>query len=278
MKDRFRLSGIPELRTPSLIVGWSTDAGKLGSKVIDYLNKHLGGREIYEIEPTEFFPLGGVTIENDLIRFPESKLYACPENDLLLFKSDAPGNDWFKFINMVLDGAEHYGPMKELYVVGGMVVLGAHTAPREILPIFNAPGMKQDFSSYNLGRNMDYQTPPGQRPTFNSFLLWTAWQRNIPAVSLWVPIPFYLVAVEDFKAQKKILEFFDQRLTLKIDFKDIDEAISQQNARISQIRDLSQEIDEYISKLESNQRLSEKENEKLIKQIEEFLRRKASGL
>jgi proteasome assembly chaperone (PAC2) family protein len=278
MKDRFNLSGIPELRTPSLIVGWSTDAGKLGSRVIDYLNKKLGGREIYEIEPTEFFPLGGVTIENDLIRFPESKLYACPENDLLLFKSDAPGYDWFKFINMVLDGAEHYGPVKELYVVGGMVVLGAHTAPREILPIFNSPGMKQAFNSYNLGRNMDYQTPPGQRPTFNSFLLWTAWQRNIPAVSLWVPIPFYLVAVEDFKAQKKILEFFDQRLTLKIDSNDIDEAISQQNVRISQIRDSSPEIDEYISKLENNQRLSEKENEKLIKQIEEFLRRKASGL
>jgi len=278
MKDRSKLSGIPELRNPSLIVGWSTDAGKLGLSVTDYLNKKLGGRELSEIEPTEFFPLGGVTIENDLIRFPESKFYACPENDLLLFKSDAPGYDWFKFINLVLDGAEHYGPVKELYVIGGMVFLGAHTGPREILPIFNSPEMKQSFSPYHLGRDMDYQTPPGQRPTFNSFLLWAAWQRNIPAVSLWVPIPFYLVAVEDLKAQKKLLELFNQRLTLNIDFQDIDEAIGQQNARVAQIRDSSPEIDEYISKLESNQILSEKENEELVKQIEKFLRRKGPGL
>jgi proteasome assembly chaperone (PAC2) family protein len=89
-----------------------------------------------------------------------------------------------------------------------------------------------------------------------------------------VPIPFYLVAVEDPKAQKKLLEFFDQRFGLKIDFQDIDEEIRKQNERIAQIRDSSPEINEYINKLESNLGISEKENEKLVKQMEEFLRRK----
>ena len=274
MKDLFKLWGQSELRSPSLVIGWSTDAGKLGSKVTDYLNKKLGSQDIGDIEPIDFFPLGGVTIEDDLVQFPEGKFYACPKNDLLIFKGDAPNYEWFKFINLILDVAGHYGPVKELYTIGGMVFLGAHTAPRELLAIFNSSELKQALSQYNLGRNMDYQTPPGQRPTLNSFFLWVARQRNIPGVSLWVPIPFYLVAVEDPKAQRKPLEFFDQRFGLQIDFQDIDQAIRKQNEKIAQVRTLSPEIDEYISKLEGNLRLSEKENEKLVKQIEEFLRRR----
>jgi len=246
--------------------------------VTDYLNKKLGSRDLDEIEPADFFPLGGVTVKDDLVRFPESEFYACPKNDLVVFKGDAPSYEWFKYINLILDVAEHYGGVKELYVIGGMVFLGAHTASREILPIFNSLELKQALSQYNLGRNMDYQTPPGQRPTLNSFLLWVARQRNIPGVSLWVPIPFYLVAVEDPKAQRKVLEFLDQRFGLQIDFQDIDEEISQQNEKIARARDSSPEIDEYINKLESNLRLSEKENEKLVKQIEEFMGRKEPEL
>ncbi len=278
MKDLFKLSGQSELRNPSLVVGWSTDAGKLGSRVTDYLNKKLGSRDLGEIEPTDFFPLGGVTIEDDLVRFPESKFYACPQNNLVIFKGDAPSYEWSKFINLILDVAGQYGHVKELYVIGGMVFLGAHTAPRELIPIFNSSELKQSLSQYNLGRNMDYQTPPGQRPTLNSLLLWVAKQRNIPGVSLWVPIPFYLAAVEDPKAQKKLLEFFDQRLSLQIDFQDIDEDIRRQNEKIARVRDSSPEINDYIGKLESNLRLSENENENLLKQIEEFLRRKEPGL
>ena len=238
------------------------------------MNKKLSSQYLGEIEPTGFFPLGGVTIEDDLVRFPESKFYACPKNDMVIFKGDAPSHEWSKFINLILDGAGHYGPVKELYVIGGMVFLGTHTAPRELIPIFNSLELKQSFNQYKLGRNMDYQTPPGQRPTLNSFLLWTARQRNIPGASLWVPVPFYLVAVEDPRAQKKLLEFFDRRLDLQIDFQDIDEEIRKQNEKIARVRDSSPEIDEYISKLENNLRLSEKENEKLVKQMEESLRGK----
>jgi len=273
MKD-FKLSGRPKLRNPSLVVGWNTDIGKLGPKVTGYLNEKLGSRDLGEIEPTDFFPLGGVTIEDDLIRFPESKFYACPQQDLIIFKGDAPSYEWFKFMSLILDVAGHYGRVKELYVIGGMVLLGTHTAPRELLPIFNSLEIKQALSKYNLGRNMDYQTPPGQRPTLNSFLLWVARQRNIPGISLWVPIPFYLVAVEDPKAQRKILEFLNRRFSLQLDFQDIDGEIRKQNEKITRARDSSPEIDDYIGKLENNLRLSEKENEKLAKLIEESLRGK----
>jgi len=164
--------------------------------------------------------------------------------------------------------------VKDLYTIGGMISLGPHTTPRELTGTFNSLELKKALSHYNLTRGLDYETPPGQRPTLNSFLLWVAKRRNIPGVNLWVPIPFYLVAMDDPKAQKKVLEFFNQRFDLRIDFNDLDEEITRRNEKIAQMRTRFPEIDEYITRLESNLRLSEDENERLVKEIEKFLREK----
>jgi proteasome assembly chaperone (PAC2) family protein len=261
-------------QSSSLVVGWSEDAGKLGAKVIDYLNKKLGGQDFAETEPIDFFPLGGVSIENDIAQFPESKFYCCPERNLIIFKSDPPQADWHRFLNSVLDVAEHYCHAKELYTIGGMVSFSAHTTPRELLGVANSTEMKQTLSQYDLNIEADYQTPPGQRPTLNSFLLWVAKRRHIAGASLWVPIPFYLVAVEDPEACRKTLEFLDKRFDLGIDFTDLDEDISRHRGKIAQARIHSSEIDNYIRKLESNLSLTREESEKLVKEIEEFLNKR----
>ena len=273
MKD-VKLFGQPELSSSALVVGWSVDASRLGAKVTDYLNIKLGGQSFAEIEPVEFFPLGGVTIQDDLIQFPESKFYACPRNNLVIFRSAPPGNEWYKFLNLILDIAQQYCQVKELYTIGGLVSLGAHTSPRELVGAFNSPELKKALSRYDLAGELDYETPPGHRPTLNSFLLWTAKRRNIPGVSLWVPIPFYLVAVNDPQAQRRVLEFLNQRFDLQIDPNDLDEEIKSQNEKIAQLRASFPEIDESISRLESNLRLSDEENEKLVKAIAGFLRGK----
>ena len=273
MKELFKLFTQPELKSPSLLVGWNVDASKLGAKVIDYLNKKLSCQSFAEIEPVEFFPLRGVAVENNLVRFPESRFYACPGNDLVAFRSDPPSYEWYEFLNLILDIAQEYCHVKEVYTIGGMISPGAHTAPRQLLGVSNSPEMEEAMRSYNLMGELNYQTPSGQRPTLNSFLLWVAGKRNIPGVSLWVPVPFYLVAVDDPKAQRKVLEFFNQRFDLRIDFSDLDEEIRQQSEKIAQMRNWFPEISESISKLESNLRLSEEENEKLVNGIGEFLRK-----
>ena len=154
-----------------MVVGWSEDAGKLGQKAIHYLNSKLGGREFGEIELADFFPLGGVSIEGDIAQFPESKFYCCQEKNLVIFKSNPPRSEWYKFLNSVLDVAEHYCHIKELYTIGGMVSLSPHTARRELLAIVNSPEMKKALSHYDLAMDMDYETRRGQRPTLSSFLL-----------------------------------------------------------------------------------------------------------
>ena len=262
----------PELRQSSLVLGWSEDMGNLGRKATDYLNWKLKGQEFAEIEPEDFFSLGGVAIEGNLARFPESKFYVCPEHELVVFQSDSPGAAWYKFLNSVLDVAEHCCRVKELYVIGAMVSLSAHTAPRQLLAVVNSAEMKEVLSQYDLAIDMDYQTPPGGRPTLNSFLLWLARGRDIRGVTLWVPIPFYLAGMEDAQAQKKALSFLNERLDLKIDFSDLNQEIREQNEQLAQARSRFPQVDDYINRLESNLMLSEEENGELIKKIEDFLR------
>ena len=268
----FKIYETPEFERASMVVGWNEDAGKLGTKVIDYLNRKLGGRLLAEIEPGSFFPLGGVTVEDNVARFPESKFYWCPENHLVSFISNQPRFEWYKFMESVLDVSEQCH-VKELYTIGGMVYLGAHTTPRQLIAFANSPEMREVLSRYDLAQDIDYETPPGQRPTLNSFLIWTAKRRNISAASLWVPIPFYLVAAEDPQAWKKIVEFLDKRLDLGIDLRDLDIDVSIQNEKIAQLRSHSPEIDNYIQKLESNMALTQDENEALVKELEDFLRK-----
>jgi proteasome assembly chaperone (PAC2) family protein len=272
-----KIHGKPKIQSSSLVVAWDEDAGYLGQKVIDYLIQRLGGEEFGEIEPEDFFSLGDVQVEGDVAQFPESKFFICPENDLAIFKSAPPQFEWYKFLNSILDVAEHYCHAKELYTIGGMVTLAAHTAPRVLLATTNSPEAKEMLSQYNLASDMDYQTPPGQRPTLSSFLLWVAKGRNIPGVSLWVPIPLYLVENEDPQAQKEVLQFFDERFALNLDFKHIDRKIQEQNEKLAQARLHLPEADDCIRRLESNLKLSQEESETLANAIEEFFREGETG-
>ena len=273
MNDSLKFFGQPELQNPSMVVGWNVDASKLGARVTGYLKRHLGGQSFAEIEPVEFFSLGGVTIEGNLVQFPESKFYACPGKDLIIFESEPPNYELYKFLNLIMDAAEHF-QVKGLYVVGAMVTLGAHTAPRELMGVFNNPHLRDALISYNLAMGLDYETPPGQHPTLNAFLLWVARRRNLPGVTLWVPIPFYLVAADDPRADKRALDFLNQRLRLGMDFNDLDEEIKRQNEIIAEVRNNFPDIDESIRRLESNLRLSAEENQKLVQEMEKFLRGK----
>jgi len=261
----------PDLPRSSLVLGWSEDAGDLGRKVTDYLNLKLNGQEFAEVDPEDFFPMGGVAIKGNIARFPESKFYTCPEHKLAILRTDSPLAEWYKFLNSVLDVAERHCRVRELYVLGAMISFGAHTAPRQLIAVVNSTEMKEVLTQYDLNRDMDYQTQPGERPTLNSFLLWLARKRNIPGVSVWVPIPFYLAAMEDPQAQRKVLSFLSERLGLRIDFSDLDQEIGKQNEQLAVARSRFPQIDDYINRLESNLVLSQEENGELAKRIEEFL-------
>jgi proteasome assembly chaperone (PAC2) family protein len=266
-----KFSGRPELKNPAFIVGWTTDAGKMGSRVVDYLVEKLTGEQFCEINPLEFFPLNGIPVENDVVQLPEGKFYACLEKNLLLLRSNPPNTEWHRFLSSVLDLGEQFG-VEELHVIGGMITSTAHTSPRRIMATCNSEEAKMTFVPYDIVNEFDYQTPAGQKPTLNSYLLWEAHKRKIPGVSLWVPIPFYLVNVGDRQGQKIVLEFLNRRFNLGLAIDDLDEAAKLQNVKIAELRNGNPQINNFINKLETNLALTDDESQKLIYDIENCLK------
>jgi len=268
----FKLHTRQKYDTSSLIVVWNQDVGKLGPRVSAYLAKELKARVLGEISPEGFFSLSGVTVENDVAQFPESRFYGGQNKNLVIFKSDIPRSDWYGFIKLLLYVAEKTFKVKQILTIGGMVLPGAHTSPRTILSIVNSASIKRALSSLDVVHDMDYETRDDQRPTFSSYLIWAAKNRNIPGTCLWAPIPFYLMTLEDPQACKKILELLNGYLGLRISYARIDDEVTEQNLKIARIRREFPELDGYISKLESNQGLTAEEGEKLVKELDVLLR------
>lgn len=261
----------PCVEVAPLIVTWIPDAGRVGSGVAQYLIQKLDGFVCAEVEPVGFFALDGVVVQDDIAQFPETKFYFCPKSDLLITTSSLPRAEWYAFLTTILGVAERICKIKELYVVGGMASASAHTSPRILLAVANSSQTKKIIEPYGIVSNMEYETPEDQRPTLNSFLLWVAQRRGIPAVSLWVQVPFYLVAREDPQAWRRLLLFFNQRLELAVDLAELDNIITKQNQRIARARAEYPDLDRFLTRLEANLGLSTGESESLIRRMEELL-------
>ncbi len=266
MKEPVEVHSQPELENASLVVDWQEVAGKLGPKVIDYLNKHIRSKSFCEIEPVRFFPLGGVVIDNNIAQFPVSRFYAGTRKDLVIFESTEPPYERYRFLNSVLDVAEHYCRVKELYTVSGTISPIAHSSPRRILAVFNQPEFQRRLRGYEL-EDMTWEGPPA----ISSFLLWLAQKRGIPGVSLWPEVAFYLAATQDPRAAKVVLSFFDRKLELGLDFTGLDLEIKDQNDKLALLRREDPQIDRYIRTLEMGISLNEEEQLRLARGVTEFL-------
>ena len=76
----------------------------------------------------------------------------------------------------------------------------------------------------------------------------------------------------DPSAKLRVLDFFNRRLNLCLEFDDLDEEVRQQDKVIAEARQRSPELDESIKKLESGENLSTEESEHLAEEIEKSLR------
>jgi predicted ATP-grasp superfamily ATP-dependent carboligase len=262
----------PKLQNAVLIVGWKEDASRLAIRAADYLIQGLGCREFGEILPEGFFPMAGVSVEDDVAQFPECKFHGSSQHNLVIFKSNIPRAEWHRFLNALLDAAQECG-VKEIYTLGAMIAASAHTMPRTLISIMNSEATRMELEPFDVISNTDYETPPGQKPTMSSYLLWLARQRGIAAVNLWVPVPYYLLPVDDPRACKRIVYFFNSKLDLGIDFTMLDAEIAEQNKRIAGLYEKSPEIEALVRRLEVGEGLDGAESEKLAREVLEQLKK-----
>ena len=268
----FHLHGGHSLAKPALIAAWAEDAGGLGVRTVDYLIEALGCREFGEILPEGFFPMAGVNVVNDVAQFPKSKFYVSDESNLVIFRSNIPRTGWYSFLNAVLDVAGHDCNVSEIYTLGAMISPAAHTAPRLLISIVNQLEIKEDLEPYHVMTGTDYETPPGQKPTLSSYLIWLAKQREIRGVNLWVPVPYYLVSIDDPRACKRLVYFFNSKFDLGVDFTKLDEQIAQQNDKITGLFERAPELEAFVRRLEAGDGLDGEESEKLAREMAEALK------
>ncbi|MEW6002663.1 MAG: PAC2 family protein [Nitrospirota bacterium] len=262
----------PDFQNPSLIVGWQTqDVGRLGTGVIDFLNEKLGGEEVGKIKPVDYFSLSGVRIENDVARIPQTKFFACEKNNLLLFKSDEPEDEWYRFLNFLLDIANSL-KIREFYTINGNPSLISHSQHRRMLTVFNEREFGEDLGKYDLS-GMYYEGPPA----LSSFLLWCGKRRNIPGASIWVDVPIYLASLKDPLAQKQVIDFLNRRFSLKINLEELDLEIENQSSKIEELKEKDAEIKRFLNLLESGIGLDSEEQLKLARRIYDLFGKEAEG-
>ena len=269
----YRIIGKPELSAPALVVGWIGDASRIGEQTLDYLIGGTGCKPCAEILPEGFFPMAGVSVEDDVAQFPECLFYSSSSRNLLVFKSSIPRTDWYRFLTAVLNVSEKFG-VREIYTVGAMVSALAHTAPRILIGIINNSEIKNSLESYDIMTTANFQTPAGQKPALSSYLSWVARQRDMVVTNLWVPVPFYLVRVTDPRACKRLLHFFNNRYELELDFTAVDAETADQNRKIAELYVTLPEIEAFVRRIETGEGLENEQSEKLVQEISKHLKKK----
>ncbi len=266
MKKPVKLVFTPEFKDPSMIAGWQESAGDVGQKVVSYLNRHIQGQIFGEIEPDSYFHLGGVRVENNIAVFPASNFYTGHSNELVLLDSNQPQIEIYDFLERVLDVGEHFLRVKEIYTINSIASQVAHTGQRKLMAVFNQAEFQKRLRTYGM-EGLTWEGPP----SIDSYLLWLAEKRDIPAVSIWPEVAFYLSQIGDPRAARAILAFFDQRFGLNLDYSDIDREIQEQDEALATLAKEQPEAGNFIRTLEIGIGMSDDEQLRLSEAVNSFI-------
>jgi predicted ATP-grasp superfamily ATP-dependent carboligase len=263
----FRFSSQPRLEKPSLVVGWVNDTGDVSRGVADFLARATGEHSFCQIEPTSFFAVGGVTVESNIAEFPQSRFFHDDRNNLMVLRSDEPQSSRYEFLNAVLDLAEHYG-VECLYLVNGIASMIAHTSPRRVFGVFSDAETRQKLRWY-VPIGLSWQGTPHT----STYLLWLAKERQIPAASLWIEVPFYLAGYQDAQAVKTAVSLLGRIIGWDYGVSDLDLRVTEQEETLAELRQEDPEIDARIQALEQDETLDSEEQAELIEAIQGALRK-----
>jgi proteasome assembly chaperone (PAC2) family protein len=78
--------------------------------------------------------------------------------------------------------------------------------------------------------------------------------------------------VDDATAQEMVLELFNQKFGLELDFSEMEDEIERQNQILADMRNASPDIDKSIRRLEQNLMLSNEESQRLVGEVERLFR------
>jgi len=247
----------PRLEQSSFIAGWTRDTGAISQLAADYLIKASGAGEFCQLEPAGFYPVGGVTVVDDVAQFPLSRFFCSESHSAVILRADEPQSNRYEFLNTALDLAQQYGKATGLYTINGIAALTAHTTPRRVFGVFNDMAMQRRLQEL-VPADTNWQGPPH----VSTYLLWLAGQRHLPGVNLWVEVPFYLADHEDHQSVKAVVSRLSMMLGWELDLSELDRLAADQNGKLAALED-DPGIGEKIHALEEGLSLNRQEQMEL---------------
>jgi proteasome assembly chaperone (PAC2) family protein len=284
--EAVRLYTEPKLNNPLMIAAWP-GMGGVAIVAAKYLTERLEAQEFASVEPDEFFDLGGVLVENSVVKeigIPEGKFYfyeSDGENDLISFMAEAqPNMKGYGLANIVIDVAQKFGA-KRLYTFAAAPTHIYHTNKPKVLAAATSPKLVQELEKYGVTLLRE-----GSISGLNGLLLGVAKKRNIEGICLLGEIPIYTTQIANPRSSKAVLEVLTQMTGLEIDMTEIDswakETDKEVEEKMAHLRESfrveARELIDYFERLaeqsSDEEMQSDFKTDELVKDIERFLREK----
>jgi proteasome assembly chaperone (PAC2) family protein len=273
--------------------GW-IDAGQAATGALRHLVRDLSAARLARIDPEQFFMFTqerpDVRMRSDEsreIHWPRSEFFASPPGDgregLLLFSGPEPHQRWRTYAKAFLDVAERCG-VKRIVSLGALLAGAPHTRPVRVTARSTDPGWRSLVEAWGIYRRPTYEGPTG----ISTILLDAAEQRGISHLGLMGQAPHYLQNNENPAAIEALVTYVARLLHLKPDMSHFAEAIQEfrtqcdrevarNRASREHVQQLEQQYDATTSEEQQALPDGELDSEKLMQDLQEFLRRQREG-
>jgi predicted ATP-grasp superfamily ATP-dependent carboligase len=243
----------PRLNQPVLICafrGWN-DGGEAASTAARYLVERWDGRPLAYLDPEDFYDFqvtrptvrleAGVT---RVIEWPRGEFSAVTSSgrDAVVFVAHEPNVRWRTFASAVVETARGLGS-ELLVTLGAFLTDVAHS---RAVPVVGSAADEETAERLELARSQ-YEGPTGITGVLHD----AANRGGLTSVSLWAAVPHYLPSAPNPKAALALARRVGTLLDMPLDMEPLAEAAIQWEQGVSQLLESSEELGEYVRRLEA---------------------------
>ena len=272
--------------------GW-IDAGHAATGALRHLVRELHATRCAQIDPEDFFTFTAERPEVRLrangerdIQWPLTEFFVSAPGTggegLLLFCGPEPHHRWRAYAKAVVGVAERCGA-RRIISLGALLAGAPHTRPMRVTARCTDAPTRSLLEAWGIYRPPTYEGPTG----ISSVVLDAAERRGIPHVGFMGQAPHYLQGSENPAAIEALVTYVARLLHLSPDMSQFPEAIRTFRAQCDRAVAKDRDTREHVRKLEEQydaeaaeeqHALSgEIDSEKLMREVEEFLRQQREG-
>jgi len=273
--------------------GW-IDAGRAATGALRHMLVDLSAERVARIESEDFFMFTQERPEVRLrqdggrdIHWPRSEFFAWDPGDgregLLLFCGPEPHLKWAAYAKAFLDVAERCG-VRRIVSLGTLLAGTPHTRPVPVTGRCTDPVWRSLLEAWGIFRPPTYEGPTG----ISTIVLDAAERRGMSHLGFMGQAPHYLQDTENPAAIEALVGYVARLLHLSLDtarlaepiqeFRtECDKAVARNRATREHVRQLEQEYDAAAGKEQPPLPSGEIDSNKLMKDVEDFLRSQREG-